>query len=90
VEIGRTLMGEPKVLLVDEPTAGLSKILAEEVYQMLRDLRDKENLGILLVDQEIRHALKIADYVYVLELGRNKFEGPPSEFDDLEKAFWVG
>jgi len=78
------------VLLVDEPTAGLSKILAEEVYQMLRDLRDKENLGILLVDQEIRHALKIADYVYVLELGRNKFEGPPSEFDDLEKAFWVG
>ena len=38
---------------------------------------------------EIRHALKIADYVYVLELGRNKFEGPASEFDDLEKAFWV-
>ncbi|MDM7933644.1 ABC transporter ATP-binding protein [Tabrizicola sp.] len=90
VEIGRTLMGEPKVLLVDEPTAGLSKILAEEVYQMLRDLRDKENLGILLVDQEIRHALRIADYVYVLELGRNKFEGPPSDFDNLEKAFWVG
>lgn len=90
VEIGRTLMGEPKVLLVDEPTAGLSKMLAEEVYQMLRDLRDRENLGILLVDQEIRHALRIADYVYVLELGRNKFEGPPSDFDDLEKAFWVG
>lgn len=90
VEIGRTLMGEPKVLLVDEPTAGLSKILAEEVYQMLRDLRDNENLGILLVDQEIRHALRIADYVYVLELGRNKFEGPPSDFDNLEKAFWVG
>lgn len=90
VEIGRTLMGEPKILLVDEPTAGLSKILAEEVYQMLRDLRDRDNLGILLVDQEIRHALRIADYVYVLELGRNKFEGPPSEFGDLQKAFWVG
>jgi branched-chain amino acid transport system ATP-binding protein len=89
VEIGRTLMGNPKVLLVDEPTAGLSKILAEEVYQMLRDLRDRDNLGILLVDQEIRHALRIADYVYVLELGRNKFEGPPSEFGDLQKAFWV-
>ena len=44
---------------------------------------------ILLVDQEIREALKIADYVYVLELGRNKFEGPASEFDDLEKAFWA-
>ncbi len=89
VEIGRTLMSEPKVLLVDEPTAGLSKMLAEEVYQMLVDLRDKEGLTILIVDQEIRQALKIADYVYVLELGRNKFEGPPNEFDDLEKAFWV-
>ena len=83
-------MGNPKVLLVDEPTAGLSKTYAEEVYQMLRDLRDRDNLGILLVDQEIRHALRIADYVFVLELGRNKFEGPPSEFGDLQKAFWVG
>lgn len=88
VEIGRTLMAEPSMLLVDEPTAGLSKMLAEEVYEMLTDLR-KEDLTILLVDQEIRHALKIADYVYVLELGRNKFEGPSSDFDDLEKAFWV-
>src|SRR5690606_35391142 len=54
VQIGRTLMCEPKVLLVDEPTAGLSKIPAEELYKMLRDLRDNEDLGILLVDQEIR------------------------------------
>lgn len=90
VEIGRTLMAEPRVLLVDEPTAGLSKMLAEEVYQMLVDLRDREGLTILLVDQEIRQALKIADYVYVLELGRNKYEGAASEFTDLEKAFWVG
>lgn len=88
VEIGRTLMSEPKMLLVDEPTAGLSKMLAEEVYEMLTDLK-KDDLTILLVDQEIRHALKIADYVYVLELGRNKFEGPASDFDDLEKAFWI-
>jgi branched-chain amino acid transport system ATP-binding protein len=88
VEIGRTLMAEPKMLLVDEPTAGLSKLLAQEVYDMLTDLRD-EGLTILLVDQEIRHALKIADYVYVLELGRNKYEGPSGDFTDLEKAFWV-
>ncbi|SUZ33862.1 High-affinity branched-chain amino acid transport ATP-binding protein LivF [Roseibaca ekhonensis] len=88
VEIGRTLMAEPQMLLVDEPTAGLSKILAQEVYDMLTGLRD-EGLTILLVDQEIRHALKIADYVYVLELGRNKYEGPASDFTDLEKAFWV-
>ncbi len=89
VEIGRTLMAEPKVLLVDEPTAGLSKMLAEEVYEMLTHLTRRDDITILLVDQEIRHALKIADYVYVLELGRNKFEGQASEFEDLEKAFWV-
>ena len=90
VEIGRTLMSDPKVLLVDEPTAGLAKLLSEEVYQMLVELRNNEGLTILLVDQEIRQALKISDYVYVLELGRNKYEGPAAEFTDLEKAFWVG
>ena len=90
VEIGRTLMSEPNVLLVDEPTAGLSKMLAQEVYRMLTDLRDREGLTILLVDQEIRQALRISDYVYVLELGRNKYEGPVGNFTDLEKAFWVG
>ena len=90
VEIGRTLMTDPKLILVDEPTAGLAKLLSEEVYQMLVDLRDRDGLTILLVDQEIREALKIADYVYVLELGRNKFQGPAADFTDLEKAFWVG
>ena len=90
VEISRTLMAEPKVLLVDEPTAGLSKMLAEEVYEMLKILVTVDELTILLVDQEIRQALKISDYVYVLELGRNKFEGPAQQFTDLEKAFWVG
>ncbi len=89
VEIGRTLMAEPKVLLVDEPTAGLSKMLAAEVYEMLTGLTRNDDLAILLVDQEIRQALKIADYVYVLELGRNKYEGAAGDFDDLEKAFWV-
>jgi branched-chain amino acid transport system ATP-binding protein len=89
VELGRTLMTEPKVILVDEPTAGLAKMLTEEVYRMLAGLRDNDGITIVLVDQEIRQALKIADYVYVLELGRNKFEGPVEEFTDLEKAFWV-
>ena len=89
VEIGRTLMTDPKVILVDEPTAGLSKLLSQDVYKMLTDLRD-DGMTIMLVDQEIRQALKISDYVYVLELGRNKHEGPASDFTDLEKAFWVG
>jgi branched-chain amino acid transport system ATP-binding protein len=88
VEIARTLMTDPKLILVDEPTAGLAKLLSEEVYQMLVDLRDVEGLTIMLVDQEIRKALKISDYVYVLELGRNKFDGPADELADLEKAFW--
>jgi branched-chain amino acid transport system ATP-binding protein len=90
VEIGSSLMTDPKVILVDEPTAGLSKLLSQEVFQMFVDLRDKDDLTIMLVDQEIRQALKISDYVYVLELGRNKYEGPASDFQDLEKAFWVG
>jgi len=89
VEIARTLMTDPKIILVDEPTAGLAKLLSEEVYRMLADLRDEEGITILLVDQEIRQALKIADYVYVLELGRNKFEGPVEDFTDLKKAFWA-
>ena len=89
VEVGRTLMTDPKVILVDEPTAGLAKLLSEEVYQMLIQLREEEDMTIVLVDQEIRQALKIADYVYVLELGRNRFEGPVEEFTDLKKAFWA-
>ena len=89
VEVARTLMTRPKVILVDEPTAGLAKLLSQMVYEMLVDLRDVDGLTIILVDQEIREALKIADYVYVLELGRNKFDGPVEDFTDLEKAFWV-
>jgi branched-chain amino acid transport system ATP-binding protein len=89
VEVARTLMTRPKVILVDEPTAGLAKLLSQMVYEILVDLRDIDGLTIILVDQEIREALKIADYVYVLELGRNKFDGPVEEFTDLEKAFWV-
>ncbi len=88
VEIARSLMAEPKVLLVDEPTAGLAKVLSAEVYDMLSMLREA-GLIILLVDQEIRDALKVADYVYILDLGRNRFEGPPSDFSDLEAAFWA-
>lgn len=88
VEVGRTLMTDPKVILVDEPTAGLAKMLSTEVYQMLKDLRDDDGLTIILVDQEIRQALKIADYVYVLELGRNKIDGYTQEFTDLKKTLW--
>ncbi len=90
VELSRTLMTDPAVILVDEPTAGLAKLLSQEVYDMLTSLRDRDGLTIIIVDQEIRQALKISDYVYVLDLGRNKFDGPVEEFTDLKKAFWSG
>jgi branched-chain amino acid transport system ATP-binding protein len=89
VEVSRTLMTDPDLILVDEPTAGLAKLLSREVYEMLTDLRENEGMTIILVDQDIRQALKVADYVYVLELGRNRFDGPVEEFTDLEKAFWA-
>jgi branched-chain amino acid transport system ATP-binding protein len=88
VELGRVLMTDPKLILVDEPTAGLAVMLAREVYDLLVQLKE-EGITILLVDQNIRQAIKIADYVYVLELGRNRHEGPREEFEDLKKALWL-
>jgi branched-chain amino acid transport system ATP-binding protein len=88
VEIARSLMASPKLMLVDEPTAGLAKMMTKDVYNLLVKLKD-EGLTILLVDQNIRQAIKIADYVYVLELGRNRHEGPRDQFDDLKKALWL-
>jgi branched-chain amino acid transport system ATP-binding protein len=88
VEIARSLMASPKLMLVDEPTAGLAKMMTKDVYQLLVQLKE-EGLTILLVDQNIRQAIKIADYVYVLELGRNRHEGPREQFEDLKKALWL-
>jgi branched-chain amino acid transport system ATP-binding protein len=88
VELSRVLMTEPKVILVDEPTAGLAVKLSREIYDLLVGLKN-EGITILLVDQNIRQAIRIADYVYVLELGRNRLEGPREEFADLKKALWL-
>jgi branched-chain amino acid transport system ATP-binding protein len=88
VEVGRVMMTDPKLILVDEPTAGLALMLARDIYQLLVQLKE-EGVTILLVDQNIRQAIEIADYVYVLELGRNRHEGPREEFDDLKKALWL-
>ncbi len=88
VELSRVLMTEPRLILVDEPTAGLAVTLARDIYDLLVGLKN-EGITILLVDQNIRQAIRIADYVYVLELGRNRHEGPREEFDDLKKALWL-
>ncbi len=81
VELGRALMVSPTTLLVDEPTAGLAPKVASEIYYKLRALNEEEGKTILLVDQNIRQALRISDYVYVFELGKNKEEGPRERFE---------
>ncbi|MGD2166153.1 MAG: ABC transporter ATP-binding protein [Anaerolineae bacterium] len=88
VELGRVMMTDPQLILVDEPTAGLALMLARDIYRLLVNLKE-EGVTILLVDQNIRQAIEIADYVYVLELGRNRHEGPREEFEDLKKALWL-
>lgn len=77
VEIARLIICDPKVLLIDEPSVGLSPIVAAQVYRELKSLR-AEGRTILLVDQDVRAAIKIADYVYVLNSGRNDVEGDRS------------
>jgi branched-chain amino acid transport system ATP-binding protein len=74
VELGRSLMADPRLLLVDEPTAGLAPIFARSIRNELVELK-QEGKSILLVEQNIRDAIAIADYVFVLDLGKNKAEG---------------
>jgi len=88
VELARALMAEPGFLLVDEPSAGLAPLIADEVYATLDGLR-RAGVGIVLVDQDIPRALRIADYVYVIDLGTNRVEGTPAELGDIERTFWA-
>jgi branched-chain amino acid transport system ATP-binding protein len=80
VEIARLLVSDPRILLIDEPSAGLSPVAAAEVYKELAALK-AEGRTILLVDQDVRAAIKIADYVYVLSSGKNDIEGERSAFE---------
>lgn len=84
VELGRAMMIDPQLMLVDEPTAGLAPKLAREIYEQLIRLREEE-LTILLVDQNISQAIEISDYVYVLTLGKNFTEGSREDFDNLKE-----
>lgn len=80
VEIARLIICDPKVLLFDEPSVGLSPLAAAQVYRELEAFK-AEGRTILLVDQDVRAAIKIADYVYVLNSGRNDLEGDRSAFE---------
>jgi branched-chain amino acid transport system ATP-binding protein len=72
--IGRALMADPKLLLLDEPSMGLAPLFIEEIFRIIKALKD-EGRTILLVEQNAHDALELADYAYVLENGRIKLEG---------------
>jgi branched-chain amino acid transport system ATP-binding protein len=80
VEIARMMVANPWLILIDEPSAGLAPNLTEEVYQELARLR-AEGRTVLLVDQNVRAAVEIADYVFTLESGRNHLEGDRAHFE---------
>lgn len=75
--IGRALMGRPSLLMLDEPSLGLAPLIVQEVFRIVRHLGD-DGVTILLVEQNVRAALDIADYGYVMELGVITLEGPAS------------
>ncbi len=81
LDIAKSLLSDPSLLLVDEPAVGLSPIIAQDIYSELRVLK-REGRSILLVDQDVRSAMEIADEVYVLELGQVKVCGKRDEFEE--------
>jgi len=81
--VARALMAGPKLLLLDEPSLGLAPVLITEVYRAFQRLRE-EGRTILLVEQNARAALSLADYGYVLETGRLVAQGPTQELRDSE------
>ncbi|WP_428487319.1 ABC transporter ATP-binding protein [Rhodopila sp.] len=68
--IGRALMGKPKLLLLDEPSLGLSPLLVQQIFGIIRRINQEQNVAILLVEQNAHLALQTADFGYVLEVGR--------------------
>jgi len=89
--IGRAIMAEPKLMLIDEPSLGLAPRMIDEVFAVLRQLRE-QGLSLLIVEQNTRVALEIADYGYVMESGRIVLEGRAQELRDNEdiREFYLG
>jgi len=91
VAVGRALMARPAVLLVDEPSLGLAPMLVAEVFSVLREV-NRSGVTVLLVEQNVRHALEISHRAYVLETGRIVLEGPAQDLihHDHVRAAYLG
>ena len=90
--IGRALMAKPHVLLLDEPSLGLAPLIIRDIFSIIRKLKEAGNT-ILIVEQNAFQTLKIADYAYVLELGKVSMQGPASELihdETLVEAYLGG
>jgi branched-chain amino acid transport system ATP-binding protein len=77
--IGRALLLNPRLLLLDEPSQGLAPLIVQEVFRVVTEMR-AEGISVLLVEQNVRAAVEIADRAYVLDDGRVVYEGPAAEF----------
>jgi branched-chain amino acid transport system ATP-binding protein len=93
LEVGRALLLRPKVLLIDEPSIGLSPLVVHDVFRLLRKLADEQGVTILMVEQNVKSALKMADDAIALESGRLVLHKPASELladPDIERLFLGG
>ena len=90
--MGRALMAHPKLMLLDEPSMGLSPILTREILEIVKRINSEENIAVLLVEQNARGALVTARYGYVMEDGRIVMDGPAEKLIDNEdiKEFYLG
>ncbi len=90
--IGRGLMGRPRVMLLDEPSLGLSPLLVREIFTILRRLNDEQGMTMVLVEQNAKIALDVADFGYVMELGRIVMAGEADHLQASEdiQEFYLG
>ncbi|MGF1609581.1 MAG: ABC transporter ATP-binding protein [Kiloniellales bacterium] len=86
LSMARVLLGDPRLLLIDEPTEGLAPLIVSEILRILNDLK-KDRISILLVEQNVDAALSLVDRFYTLERGRVLFEGQASNPDHWKRAF---
>lgn len=90
--IGRALMARPKMMLLDEPSLGLAPLLVQEIFQIIRKINADQKMAILLVEQNARAALGIADYGYVIDNGKVVLDGPAEKLSVNEdiREFYMG